>query len=154
MHFWQQRTRTFMLCLQKAEVFCISKSDPLLPLLKRITHHFISLHPLFRLQKHSASANGCQWVPFFHMEKSHLCFKHTSMWDIILSNCHLAVFCLTQQNVMGYWQEGSNSTAIPLTSTSDVMGQYSKIGGITSGADLVKNMLLSLKASRGGQYSC
>ena len=24
-------------------------------------------HPLFHLQKHSASVNECQWLPFFHM---------------------------------------------------------------------------------------
>jgi len=32
---------------------------------------------------------------------------------------------------MEYWQEGSNSLAIPPTSTSGVVGQYDKIGGIT-----------------------
>ena len=32
---------------------------------------------------------------------------------------------------MGYWWEGSASTAIPLTSASDVVGQHGKTGGIT-----------------------
>jgi len=32
-----------------------------------------------------------------------------------------------QQNIMEYWQEGSVSTIIPPTSTSDVMGQYNEV---------------------------
>ena len=38
---------------------------------------------------------------------------------------------------MEYWWEGSASNAIPPTSTSDIAGQYSKIGGITFGAALL-----------------
>jgi hypothetical protein len=33
-----------------------------------------------------------------------------------------------QQNLTDYWQEGSTSTAISPTSTSDVMAQHNKIG--------------------------
>mgnify|MGYP001853016420 CR=1 FL=1 len=39
---------------------------------------------------------------------------------------------------MEYWWEGSTSTAIPQTFTSDVVGQYNKIGGITFRAALIK----------------
>jgi len=39
---------------------------------------------------------------------------------------------------MKYWQEGSTSTAIPPTPTSDILGQHNKIGGITFGAALIK----------------
>jgi len=46
-----------------------------------------------------------------------------------------------QQHVMEYWQEGSVSTAIQLTSASDVMSQHNKIGDITSGAALVDHVL-------------
>ena len=42
-----------------------------------------------------------------------------------------------QQNVTGYWQEGTASTAIPSTSTSAVVDQDNKIGSITCGAALV-----------------
>ena len=42
-----------------------------------------------------------------------------------------------QRRVMGYWWEGSASTAIPPTSNSDVMGQHHKIRGITAAAALV-----------------
>jgi len=38
-----------------------------------------------------------------------------------------------QQNIMGYWWEGSTSAAIPPTAASDV-GQHNEIGGITFGA--------------------
>ena len=41
-----------------------------------------------------------------------------------------------QQHVMEERQEGLTSTAMPATSTSDVMGQHNKIGGITFGATL------------------
>jgi len=55
---------------------------------------------------------------------------------------HQTPFCQTaplltsvtqQQRVTEYWWEGSTSNAIPPTSTSDTVGQHSKIGGITSG---------------------
>ena len=42
-----------------------------------------------------------------------------------------------QQHVMGYWWEGSISNAVPLISTSDVVGQYHKKGGITFRAVLL-----------------
>jgi len=37
---------------------------------------------------------------------------------------------------MGYWWEGSASTAIS-PSASDAMGQHNKVGGITFGATLL-----------------
>ena len=43
-----------------------------------------------------------------------------------------------QQNVKGYWWEGSTSTAVPPTSASDAVGQHNQIGGITFGASLIK----------------
>ena len=42
-----------------------------------------------------------------------------------------------QENVMKYWQEGSATTAVPPTSTSDIMGLYNKIQGIVFRTDLV-----------------
>jgi len=38
---------------------------------------------------------------------------------------------------MGYWWEGSLSTAIPPTSASDIVGQHNKTGGITFRAAIV-----------------
>ena len=44
-------------------------------------------------------------------------------------------------SIMDYWREGSTSTAIPPTSTFDVMGQHNKIGDITSGvATCISNL--------------
>jgi len=43
-----------------------------------------------------------------------------------------------QQHVTEYWWEGSISTAIPPTSTSDVMGQHHKIGGIAFKAPVIE----------------
>ena len=42
-----------------------------------------------------------------------------------------------QQRVIEYWWEGSTSTSIPPASTSDVVGQYNRIGGVTFGAALI-----------------
>lgn len=40
------------------------------------------------------------------------------------------------KKVLGYWWEGSTSTLIP-PSTSDVVKQYNRIKGVTSGAALI-----------------
>ena len=100
-------------------------------------------YPLFGLQKHSASISECQWVP---------CFPHGGIqWHTISSHalsCQTP-FCQTtpvlpsvarQQNVMGYWWEGSTSIAIPPTSASDIMGQLNNIGDITVRAALVQSL--------------
>jgi len=42
-----------------------------------------------------------------------------------------------QQNLTEYWREGLTSTDISPTSTSDVVGQHNKIGGITFRVTLV-----------------
>jgi len=39
---------------------------------------------------------------------------------------------------MEHWWDNSAFTAVPPTSTSDVMDQHNKMGGITFGAALVK----------------
>jgi len=41
---------------------------------------------------------------------------------------------------MKYWWEGSACTDIPPTSASDVVGEYNKIGGITFGASMLKDI--------------
>jgi len=38
---------------------------------------------------------------------------------------------------MEYWWEASTSTAWPPTSTSDIVSQHNKMGGITFGAALI-----------------
>ena len=79
---------------------------------------------------------------FFHMEKfsSILCFIHTSV-----SDCPSAAVSHTATTCKGYWWEGSTSTAIPLTSASDIAGQHNKIEGIAFGAALVHILLFWIR---------
>ena len=68
---------------------------------------------------------------------THFYFIGTSMSDSILSDCPFAAICHVQQNVTAYRWEGSIHTAISPISTSDVMGHYNEIAGITFRASLV-----------------
>jgi len=49
----------------------------------------------------------------------------------------LLLSVVQQEIIMECWQEGSTSTAVPPTSTSDVVGQQNKIEGIIFGPALV-----------------
>src|SRR5258705_14005340 len=64
-------------------------------------------------------------------------FLRPTMSYAILSGCPPAAFGCTETKLMGYWKEGSTSTAIPPTSASDVVDQHNKIGGISFGAPLI-----------------
>lgn len=68
---------------------------------------------------------------------THLCFISTSMSDSVVSACTYAAIYHTAAKCNGILVEGSTSTAIPATSTSDVVGQYNKIEGITFRADFI-----------------
>jgi len=46
---------------------------------------------------------------------------------------------------MEYWWEGSTSTAVLPTSTSDIIGRHNKTGGITFGAALVHKLIKALE---------
>jgi len=84
----------------------------------------------------------CMWmsegVTFFTWRNSlaHLCFNmhfHDRCLFVRLPLC-----ChLSRSNKVEYWRKGLTSTAVPPTSTPDVMGWHNKIGGITFGAALV-----------------
>ena len=65
----------------------------------------------------------------------HLCFIRTSTSCAILSDCPAAI-CYTT-NLMEHWQEGSASTAMPSTSTSDMVGQHNETGGIIFRSTLI-----------------
>ena len=62
---------------------------------------------------------------------THLCFIYSSLLDAVLSDTPLLPGVSWQQNVTEYWWEGSASTAILPTCSTDIMGQHHKIGGIT-----------------------
>ena len=68
---------------------------------------------------------------------SHLCFICTSMSDPSCQTVPLLPSVTWQQNIMGYWWEGSTSGAISPESTSDIVGQHHKTGGIIFGAALL-----------------
>ena len=111
-------------------------------------HHFsntppttsLCLHSLFGLCTCLASIHECQWVPFFpHGGIQWYGFVSYSL-PCQTPSCKTGPLLPTvtqQQNARDYWWEGSTSTTIPPTSTSDVMCQHNKIGCITFGASLI-----------------
>jgi len=116
-------------------------------LLKRTATTSLCSHLLFDLYNCSASISECQWVPFF---------PHGGIQFYTFTSYALPCqtpFCQTapllpsvtwQQNVREYWWEDSDSTAIPPTSASDIVGQHNKIGDITFGATFYFYMYLIL----------
>ena len=92
------------------------------------------------MHKCSASINEHQWMQ---------CFLHGGIqWHAFVSYtlpCQVP-FCQTapllqtgtqQQNLMEYRWGGSTSAAIPLTSTSEVVGQHNNIVGVSFGAAFI-----------------
>ena len=91
-------------------------------------------HPLFGLHKYSAIINECQWVPFsphgsiqFHTFAS--CALPCQM--MLYQPAPLLPPVTQEQNVTDYWWDSSTFAAITPTSTSDLLCQHNKIGGIT-----------------------
>jgi len=95
------------------------------------------------------SANGCIFFSHggiqLHPFASYALPCHTPFCQI----GPLLISIAWQQNVMEYCQKGSISTAIPPTSTSDVVGQHNKTGGITFGADFIYvSVCISISTNR------
>jgi len=93
------------------------------------THWFISIN----IQQVSINDCGCH---FFLNEGIQ---QHTFGSYTLPSFCQTAPLLPSvtqQQNVMEYWQVGSNSTATPPTSASDAVDTHNKMRGITIGVDL------------------
>ena len=90
------------------------------------------------------SASECQWLTFFlHGGIQSRTFAPYSL-PCQTPLCQIAPLLPSvtqQQNVVGYWWEGSTSTATPPTSTSGVTGQHHKVGGITFGVALIPEKL-------------
>ena len=57
-------------------------------------------------------------------------------------SAHLLPSLTQQQNIMGYWWEGSTSTAIPPTSASDTVSQHNKIEAITLSRKYLSSYLI------------
>jgi len=94
---------------------CVAEMHHLLPHIQ----YLVSIN----IQKASMSFNGC-----------HLRHEHFH-----LSDCPSAVICLMTTKCNGILVEHSTSTAIPPTSTSDVVDQHNKTGSITFRAALICN---------------
>ena len=104
------------------------------------------LHPLFDLHKRSTFTEG-QWVLFFPHRgiKFHLFASYALPCQTPFCPAAPVLPSVTQQqHVMGYWWEGSTSTAIPPTSTSDTVGQHDKIGGIHFKTALIEKQDLDI----------
>jgi len=72
---------------------------------------------------------------------THYCFVRTLPCQTpCCQTAPLLLFVTWQQNITEYWRAGSTS-AIPLTSASDVVGQHNEIGGITFGESLTLDIL-------------
>ena len=105
-------------------------------------------HSLFGFHKHSTSIDECQWMRYFlhgriqfHLFASFALSRQIPFCQTLLPSVS------RQQHVMAHWWEGSTSTAIPATSTSDIVGQRNKIGGTTLGADLVVSNTTNLEST-------
>ena len=92
---------------------------------------YVTLHTegsILNIQQVSVIVSGCSF--FLHGGIQCHTFASSSMRDAFCQSAPLQPSATQQQNVMGYWWESSSSTATPPTSTSDVVGQHNKIGGI------------------------
>ena len=135
--FCQWWTWVFMLCSQKsAPVETHSFTAAMVvSLLKHSTHNITVLTStvwcLSVLSKHRWISTGTIF-PIVRKSVTHLWFICTFISDAILSDCPSAAICHTTTTCNEYWWEGSDSTAVPSTFTSDVVGHHHKIVGITS----------------------
>ena len=84
--------------------------------------HYMYIYNIYI--QHSASVDEYQWAQFFSTQRNsvtHLCFIHTSVSDIILSNCPFAAIITQEHSLMEYWQKGSYHQHPPLTSWANIM---------------------------------
>jgi len=120
-------------------IICTSGGDPLLlsPLLKNTTHCLTVLTFTVWSPQMSKNVNGCNSFLHggiqCHTFASPTLPRQTSLCQI----APLLPSVTQQQHGMENWWEGSASTAIPPTPTSDTVGQHNKIGDITFRAALV-----------------
>jgi len=128
MHFLQQWRRACMLHLQKSatvEVTPWFTAAVMISLLKHPSYHFTMLISAFWYPSYDSE---CQGVPFFlHVGIQQHTFASSAL-PCQTPFCHaapplsaVAATLSRQQHVMGYWWEGSVSSAISPTSTCNVV---------------------------------
>ena len=118
------------------------------PMLKCITYL-----PPYSAHNHSSLSNTVHQVLvnvneciFFHLEEFNSFVSYAILR--LTSYCQVAPLLSSvtwQQNVTGYWWEGSTSTAIPPASVSVAAGQHHKIGDITFREALALYLFILLK---------
>ena len=129
---------------------CTSGSDPLSPLLKHHPLlHCAHIQCLVSINIHQALINlsGCNFFCMEEFNSTPLLHTHFHVRRRFVRLPLCCPFDTQQQTVMKYRGEGSASTAIPPTSTSDIVGQDIKVGDITSGAALIFSPLFTLLPS-------
>jgi len=85
------------------------------------------------IQQALMNVSGCHFFPHSGIQ-FHMFVSYTLPCQMPFRKTAPLLLSVTwQRDVMEYWWEGSTSTTILPTSTSDIMSQYnmSKIGGIT-----------------------
>jgi len=100
--------------------------------------HSVHIHCLVSINIHRAPMNVTGFH-FFLMEEFDppLLHLHFHVRQLCIRLPPLVPSVTWQQYVMGYWWEGSTSGAISPKSTSDIVGQHHKTGGIIFGAALL-----------------
>ena len=113
-------------------------------MLKCTTHHLRAhIHCLVSINVQQVSVN-VSGSHFFLTEEFndtpllHTRFHVRSVYDNSVKIAPLLPSVVRQQYVMGYWWEGSTSTAKPPKSASYIMGQHHEIGSIRFGALVFK----------------
>ena len=139
-HFCQRWTRAYVACSWKSAAAELTHCH--------CCHHWnappttsLCSHPLFSsVQQVLMNVSGCH---VFCVEE--LSASHALPYQMpFCQTAPLLPTVIQQQQVMRYWWEGSASTAIPLTSASDAVGQQDNIGSVTSNAVLLKYILQSM----------
>ena len=93
--------------------------------------HSAHTHCLVSINIKQAPMNGCHFFCSEEFNDTPLFHLHFHVRHHVDTTTSLLPSVTWQQNVVDYWWEGSASTATPLTSTSDILGQSYKIWGIT-----------------------
>lgn len=75
-------------------------------------------------QQVSINVDGCSFSSMEEFSDTHASFHVRCCFVKLPLRCY---FIAKKRIIKDYWQEGWSSTAIPATSTSDIMSQYNKI---------------------------
>lgn len=92
------------------------------------------------VQQVSLNVNNCLFSVCIN-SLYHLCFLHTFILDVILIDCGWPAIYNKGCKVMGYYWKCSQSTLIPSTSSSNIVGRNNNIGSFTFRAKFMQHKL-------------